>query len=86
MIGKEPQLQQIASTEAVDSVDLRCYESLDSQEAEQILYNIDLPCSVCERSMRLIVSCSATGVRSLAVLLRQREVQFLCASCTRPYE
>lgn len=86
MIGTPPSLQELTANEAaVDAVDLHCYESIENQEAEQTFYNIELPCTACERPMRLIISCSSTGVRSLAVLLRQREVQFLCDSCTRNY-
>uniref|UniRef100_A0AAU7E2K4 Protein E7 n=1 Tax=Rousettus bat papillomavirus TaxID=3141903 RepID=A0AAU7E2K4_9PAPI len=84
MIGKEPSLELVAATEEVEAVNLRCDESLEG-EAEQTIYNIDLNCSTCERPIRLVLSCSPAGVRSLAVLLRQREVQLFCDACTRAY-
>ncbi|ABC95025.1 E7 [Rousettus aegyptiacus papillomavirus 1] len=85
MRGRDPSLELAAAAEEVQAVDLHCDESLDQEAEQQTFYNIQLPCTSCERHMRLVISCSSSGLRTLAVLLRQREVQLICAQCTREF-
>ncbi|AQA28210.1 E7 [Eidolon helvum papillomavirus 3] len=85
MIGGLPDLAAVAEGDAVTTCDLRCYESLPSEEeleAELHLYRVALDCIQCKAPLSLVLAATHSGIRRLASLLRL-EVNIVCSHCSR---
>uniref|UniRef100_A0AAU7E300 Protein E7 n=1 Tax=Eidolon bat papillomavirus TaxID=3141875 RepID=A0AAU7E300_9PAPI len=86
MRGSEPALADIAAEEDAAVLDLHCYESLESEEAEHTFYNVELHCTCCAKAIKLVVSANDSGIRDLALTLRERNLAFLCSACTKNFK
>ncbi|ADW41702.1 E7 [Colobus guereza papillomavirus 1] len=83
MHGRQPTVKDIVlelhpSVQPEPTIDLFCYEQLDSSEdedeqptepAQQAMYRVVTECSKCSRAVRLVVECEHTDIRDLQRLL-----------------